>query len=159
MNDKTEYDNTNKGVWFKPKDENAKHSLEGTINVDGVDIYVLLFRQESKTGAVYWRICTNTSFYFDGDRKRKVYTEIGSLFRSKIKETNEAAADVQGFIVVGTTEKQVSAWAKTKEQDDGTTMKYYSVMVQPKWVPDKSQSPKKEPHTPQVPDFDDDIPF
>ena len=149
-----EYDDTNRGAWFRPKSDDARHSLEGKINVEGREIYTTLFKATTKNDVDYWRICVDDCFTFNGDKQQKVYRQIGVIFKSK--SDHEKAPAVTGYIHLGLTEKRVSAWRG--ESSQGTV--YYSVKVEDPYRPEGGDvGSSNTGGSSSNRDIDDDIPF
>ena len=136
----SDYDNTNKGSLFRPNEKTPAVSLEGTINIDGVDHNVIVTKRTNDSGKEWW----------------DVYFLNGKLFKND--SDKEGAPNVRGFI--GTSEqklKDIAAWRNKSSKG----VVYYGVKVEAPWVPEDQRTAgddyRDKRNTDEV-DFDD-IPF
>jgi hypothetical protein len=128
----TEYDNTNSGAVFKPRDD-MKMILQGPVNLEGNDRDFIIVTDKTQAG----------------QNIMKLYQKVGAMFNND-KGDNENKPDYSGNIDDYATNKdmRVSGWKKNK---DGK--KYITLSIQEKNTNLSSQ----KLNTPQ--ELDDDIPF
>tara|TARA_R100001463_G_scaffold2752_2_gene11271 strand:- start:1773 stop:2162 length:390 start_codon:yes stop_codon:yes gene_type:complete len=128
----TEYDNTNSGAVFKPRDD-MKMILQGPVNLEGNDRDFIIVTDKTQAG----------------QNIMKLYQKVGAMFNND-KGDNENKPDYSGNIDDYATNKdmRVSGWKKNK---DGK--KYITLSIQEKNTNLSSQ----KLNTPQ--ELDEDIPF
>ena len=139
-----EYDNTNRGVMFKPYPE-SKLTGQGRINVNGQDFPALTLRQQiSKDGRQATVLYVKAAVLWDNDEKRS-------------ENSPDKGGDLEAF-----PGWRVSAWAKATE--DGR--KYLSLSASPKQSnTDQGQTgtdpgaARAEDDPPPQDPFNDEIPF
>ena len=115
----TEYDNTNSGAVFKPRDV-MKMILQGKLNLEGNDRTLIVVSDTSQAGKKYM----------------KLYQKVGAMF-SNDKEVNEKRPDFAGKLEDYATNKDmvIAAWTKDK---DGN--KYMTLSIEEK----RGASPSQE---------------
>lgn len=131
MND--QYDNTNRGALFKPREGENVVSLSGSINIDGDEQRVVLVKRVSQQGKAYW----------------EVYQKMGQVFRSN--SDNPKAPVIHG--VIGTIDdpiKRLAGWKQESDRVEGGS--FYSLKLE---EPEREDGPAQAPVTIK----DDDIPF
>jgi len=128
----TEYDNTNSGAVFKPRDD-MKMILQGPVNLEGNDRDFIIVTDKTQAG----------------QNIMKLYQKVGAMFNND-KGDNENKPDYSGNIDDYATNKdmRVSGWKKNK---DGK--KYITLSIQEK----NTNLSLQKLNTPQ--ELDDDIPF
>lgn len=133
-----EYDNTNRGVMFKPYPE-SKLTGQGRINVNGQDFPALTLRQQiSKDGRQATVLYVKAAVLWDNDEKRS----------ENSPDKGGALEAFPGW--------RVSAWSKQTE--DGR--KYLSFSVSPQQHNTDQGQTGTDPGAPMPEDdLNDDIPF
>lgn len=146
-----QYDNLNRGVMFKPRD-NQKIVGAGRINIDGRDSNMVVVMEPLSR---------------DGNPEWVVYAKIGVLFNNDNKQS-ENSPDRSGP-VDGRPDKRLAAWRKEK---DGRP--FFSISVGDKqagggqgsapagdgWDSNVASPPASPPTPPGASyDIDDEIPF
>lgn len=132
----SDYDNTNRGVCFKPFPD-AKLLLQGRANIDGND---------------YRAVVVKHPLTRDGEPQRVLYIEAGVLFPNE-KNGNEKAPEYSGRIktIEGW---RVSAWKRATEAAGA----FLSFSFQPPFreVDEAERAPETSRATDEI---DDEIPF
>lgn len=129
----SEYDNTDKGVAFKPF-EDQKMILQGKIDNLGQEDRYVFVRGETRSGK----------------RIIGVYREVGVLFEND-KKGNENAPDYTGPFG----SRRLAAWKRSKEGRN-----YLTFAVSDQRSHEEQAGPAPKPQGAAVsPNHDDDIPF
>lgn len=149
-----EYDDTNRGVLFRPQDEDATYSLEGRVNVNGMDIDIKLFKRNTPNNKVYWDIVTDAYFFMAGQIETNIYQRLGKVFRSS--SDNEKAPVITGNLFANGVAKRFAAW----EGQTKAGGKYYQIKLEdPQPRDDGIGSSNTGGYTQPNRNIDDDIPF
>mgnify|MGYP003664331368 FL=1 len=125
----TEYDNTNRGAAFQPRDT-SKMVLEGKLNLEGNDRNIIIVSDTTQAG----------------QKIMKMYQKVGAMFTND-KGDNENRPDFSGNMDDYATNKdmRVSAWTKEK---DGK-----------KWLSLSIEEKRGAAPLPNVNQLEDEIPF
>lgn len=142
-----QYDNTNKGVFFTPH-ENQTLAGQGNLNINGRDDRIVIVREPIKR---------------DGEPQLVIYRKVGVLFVND-RKSGDRDPDYSGPIDAPGIEMRVAGW---KGEKDGR--RYMSLKASPKqqqgggeaqggdsWN-SPSQAQGKGGHRPDI--LDDEIPF
>ena len=102
----TEYDNTNRGAVFKPRDD-MKMILQGPVNLEGNDRDFIVVTDKTQAG----------------QNIMKLYQKVGAMFNND-KGDNESKPDYSGNIDDYATNKdmRVSGWKKNKDGKNYITL-------------------------------------
>ena len=77
MNDKKQYDNTNKGALFD--DAQSKLYRSGTLNINGTDMEAAVVQKKTKKGKTVFEIYQKIGALFIETREEKKYNASGDI--------------------------------------------------------------------------------